>query len=90
MYINIQQDATIISWFYYKISHVLGICCTHHQEHNSAVGSHWYNILRWIVKCMVTSTLKVVHSQAVCHITVVELELVYHGNVINRPILYNL
>jgi hypothetical protein len=24
--------------------HVSGTCCTHHQEYNTAVGSHWYNI----------------------------------------------
>jgi hypothetical protein len=37
---------------------------------------------------MVTSTLKVVHNQAVVHITV-ELQI-NHGDVTNRPIMDNL
>jgi hypothetical protein len=42
-------------------------------------------------ECMVTSTLKVVHNRAVCHITVVELEFqLNHGDVTNRPIMDNL
>jgi hypothetical protein len=39
----------------------------------TAVDSHWYNVLRWIVKFVVTFTLRVVENRAVGHITVVEL-----------------
>jgi hypothetical protein len=38
---------------------------------------------------MVTSTLNVVHNRAICHISVVELEL-DHADVTNRPIMDNL
>jgi hypothetical protein len=58
---------------------VSGTCFTHLQEYNTEFGSHWYNILRWIVKCKVTSTLKIVQKWAGGHITVVELELVTTG-----------
>jgi hypothetical protein len=73
MYTNIQQDATIISWFYFKISTCFGYLLY------PSVGVQycsWQSLVCWIVKCMVTSTLKVVQNQAVGHITVVELEMV--------------
>jgi hypothetical protein len=41
----------------------------------TAVGSRWYNMLRWIVNFVVTSTLRIFHNRAVGHIIVVELEL---------------
>jgi hypothetical protein len=41
-----------------------------------------------MVKCVLTSTLNVIHNRAVCHITVVELSS-NHDNVTNRPIMDN-
>jgi hypothetical protein len=38
----------------------------------TAVDSHWYNMLHWIMNFVVISTLRVVQNQAVGHITVVE------------------
>jgi hypothetical protein len=54
----------------------------------TAVDNHWYNMLRWIVNFVVTSTLRIFHNRAVDHVTMVELEL-NHGDVTNRPILDN-
>jgi hypothetical protein len=63
MYTNIQQDATIVSWFYGKITlHVSGTLRAHHQEYDN-----------WIVNFVVPSTLRVVQNRAVGHIAVVEL-----------------
>jgi hypothetical protein len=70
---NIQQDATIVSWFYYKITlHVSGTLRGYHQEYNTAADCHWYNMLRCIMNFLVTSTLRVVQNRTVGHITVVE------------------
>jgi hypothetical protein len=33
-------DCIILILFQY----FLGTCCIHHQEYNTAVGSHWYNM----------------------------------------------
>jgi hypothetical protein len=42
--------------------HVSGTCCTHHQEYNSAVGSHWYNI--YALDRSVQATLTFVYLKA--------------------------
>jgi hypothetical protein len=38
----------------------------------TAVDSHWYNVLSWIMNFVVTPTLRVVQNWAIGHITVVE------------------
>jgi hypothetical protein len=40
----------------------------------TAVDSHWFNMLRWIMNFVVMSALRVVQNWAVGHISTVELE----------------
>jgi hypothetical protein len=70
---NVQQDATLVSWFYYKITlHVSGTFRTDHQQYNNC---SWQplvqHMLRRFVNLVVTSVLKTVQDRAVGHITVV-------------------
>jgi hypothetical protein len=85
---NVQQDATLVSWFYYKIAlHVSGTFRTHHQEYNNCIWQPLVQyMLRRIVNLVVTSVLKTVQDRAVGHITVVELEQ-YSSNNDSQPLI---
>jgi hypothetical protein len=75
---HVQQDATLVSWFYCKITlHVSGTFRTHHQGYNNCswqpTGTTYVTLDRELC-CNVY--LKTVHDRTVGYVTVVELELV--------------